>query len=126
MSHQEMFETALRSIIKQGAPGSDGMLCHYHTIIKGEERRCSLGFLLGDDVTKVLAGANAYKTIDERWKSPPSTFLVDLQQVHDRAAVYKDKDGTRKPRSNKAFMKEFIERMKDFAASKGLTFPSDI
>lgn len=96
MTHQEMFEKAVRGVLAQGrlAQDSPGGSCFYEM---QDGSRCAAGHLLTDEqIAQVIereANENSFASINSWLHVVPAenqNFVADLQQVHDGAIDLED------------------------------------
>jgi len=99
MNKQEIFDTAVRGLRKQGAPGYDnhasGGQCRY---LSGEGNKCAVGILFNEKELRHYAkysGGISALVVDSRLNKnfelrpffyDEQDLLVDLQDAHDDAA----------------------------------------
>ncbi len=128
MERQEIFDTVIKKLAKQGCVAHDGRKCQYYfEDDNGKELRCAIGHLLPKALAKQLANIsnndNNYDSsiayfikvkLDELrlpdWmNNNNSQFLTRLQSAHDQLADYNDND------SDHELDKEFFVSMKKIA-----------
>ena len=116
MTPQEMFDTALNGVLRQGGPSVDKKgNCLYR---RANGRRCAAGWILPDEVVADYEGYSVdCIPLPEPFTSHRS-LLLSIQSAHDVAAtLYKD---------DELFQEQFQERFKDnmyrIAEQYGLEF----
>ena len=129
MTHQDMFDIAVRGILAQGGPSaiidSKGeAMCQYR---HPNGRKCAAGWLMADDYYKpdfenrgakfVLKNAGEFDHAD-------LAFIERLQEIHDTAAL-SAADMTVIV-GDAEFFKSWAPRMIDFALTKGLKVPKEL
>jgi hypothetical protein len=92
MDAQEIFDTAVRHMAKQGKPGGNTtdtgtFACQYRGL---EGSRCAVGFFIPDETyVSSMEGNDAYRLIEAYgamlpdWMPQNERLLSDLQGVHD-------------------------------------------
>lgn len=138
MNDQEIFEKALRGIIKQGRPGigksPEGWdACMFVSGEEGSELRCAVGFTLSDEQARAIRNRcgsvsvldDMFKELSMQFEMPTNRGLIlDIQDAHDDLVI---KDvGEPLIEVPDDFIARFIVKMRDVAARHDLTFPADI
>ncbi len=113
---QEMFDTILKGIRMQGGPSMARERCAYRG---ADGRRCAIGLLIMDgDYTTDIEGLGVASLFNRGYfsdlKKEAKKFLADMQLLHDDVAARTFEDG------DKAFLKEWEQRMCKYAEEHGL------
>ena len=128
MTRQEIFDTALNGIRKQGEPAYYGRVCVYYDTTNGN--KCAAGQLLSDEAAYELSQTgmgtwfkdiyeDTYAIIeaidipDYLTDEDNRKFIQDIQACHDTSA---------NAPSSKSFMAVFEKMMESFARRYGLVY----
>jgi len=131
---QQMFETAVYGLVKQGKPSRDKHGCKYRG---PNDTRCAVGFLIEDDTLAqqmdqdVFSDGTGIKTIFEAIphevaralgcstaNDVPLDFLDELQGAHDNC-LFNDADAS-------VFIRDWLEETRRLAWRWGLKMPADL
>lgn len=118
MTPQEIFDTALNGVIKQGrkSVNQDGD-CAYLSV---EGMRCGVGHLVPEDVARSLDTFQSDTRIASILDRHQGRELVPAWMVQNRCLVEDIQDAHDMAEAGPSFIDDFVARMKYVAQTRGL------
>lgn len=118
MNKQEIFDTVVRALRKQGQPSAVPGHCLYRSVKEGKVLKCAAGHLIPDeeyDPSWEGKGSHFVPYLQQAFRDDVRWLIRDLQSAHDQEMVDVSLDEDKPIPAKEEWLAEFLKRAADVA-----------